>query len=65
MQWPEEDPPMVVGTLVLSPTIREKYQAVITHLTTKVPQKQVDWLKIMGTTQEPKESVHAYYKRLM
>ena len=43
----------------------EKYKAVINHLKEKVPDKEINWSKILKATQEQKESVHAYCERLM
>ena len=41
------------------------YKAVINQLKAKLPDKEINWSKILRATQELKESVHAYYKRLM
>ncbi|KAJ1101752.1 hypothetical protein NDU88_006816 [Pleurodeles waltl] len=41
------------------------YHKVIEYLKTKVASKNVDWQKIDRTAQEVKESIHAYYERLL
>ncbi|KAJ1157649.1 hypothetical protein NDU88_010353 [Pleurodeles waltl] len=41
------------------------YHKVIEHLKTKVVSKNVDWQRIDRTAQEVKESMHAYYERLL
>ena len=43
----------------------EKYKLVIEHLKKKVPDKEINWYKILRATQETKESVRAYYESLM
>ncbi|KAJ1140923.1 hypothetical protein NDU88_007260, partial [Pleurodeles waltl] len=48
-----------------SPTVMSLYHKVIEHLKTKVASKNVDWQRIDRTAQEAKESIHAYYERLL
>ena len=43
----------------------EKYNQVINYLKEKIPQKEIDWVNINSTQEEPKESVYDYYERLM
>ena len=47
------------------PVVMEKYNQEIEHLKTNIPQKQVNWSKIMRATQDSVESVHTCYGRLM
>ena len=52
MDWPAVEPPRVAVTNAPSPTVRTKYEAVIEFLKKRVPQKDINWRKIVRTTQE-------------
>ncbi|KAJ1167753.1 hypothetical protein NDU88_008142 [Pleurodeles waltl] len=63
--WPTSEPERDRDRGAPSPTVMSLYQKVIEHLKTKVASKNVDWQRIDRTAQEVKESIHAYYERLL
>ena len=63
--WPTEEPQRYLQIQAPSPIVMEKYNQVINFMKEKVPQKEVDWLKINRTTQEAKQCFYDYYERLM
>ncbi|KAJ1098570.1 hypothetical protein NDU88_003678 [Pleurodeles waltl] len=48
-----------------SPEVMKYYYKVIEFLKQKVSPQNIDWQKIDRTAQEGKESIHAYYERLL
>ncbi|XP_078524946.1 uncharacterized protein LOC144798040 [Lissotriton helveticus] len=65
VKWPTFEPERDSTTNGPSPRVMAKYEQAITWLKTKVPPQDIDWVKIDRTRQEPKETVHEYYERLL
>ncbi|XP_078521675.1 uncharacterized protein LOC144790911 [Lissotriton helveticus] len=65
VEWPTAEPERDSATNGPSPRVMAKYEQAITWLKTKVPPQDIDWVKIDRTRQEPKETVHEYYERLL
>ena len=63
--WPTEEPVRDKTTQGPSLVVMEKYQQVLAHFKAKIPQKEIDWVKISRVRQESKETVYSFYERLM
>ena len=64
MTWPTDEPARSAQGFPAA-SVAEKYNELFNWLEKKVPEKEVNWKKIYRTTQEPKETVHFYFERLM
>ncbi|KAJ1129804.1 hypothetical protein NDU88_008169 [Pleurodeles waltl] len=64
VDWPTEEPARDKVTGAPSEEVMKYYHKVIEFLKQKVLPKVTDWQKIDQTSQEAKESIHAYYERL-
>ncbi|KAJ1139272.1 hypothetical protein NDU88_005647 [Pleurodeles waltl] len=65
VDWPIEEPARDKVTGAPSAEVMRYYHKVIEFLKQKVSSKVTDWQKIDRTSQEVKESIHAYYERLL
>ncbi|KAJ1176583.1 hypothetical protein NDU88_001856 [Pleurodeles waltl] len=65
VDWPTQDPARDKVTGATSEEVMKYYHKVIEFLKQKVSPKLTDWQKIDRTSQEVKESIHAYYERLL
>ncbi|KAJ1097516.1 hypothetical protein NDU88_002634 [Pleurodeles waltl] len=65
VDWPTQEPAWDKVTGAPSEEVIKYYHKVIEFLKQKVSQKVSDWQKIDRTLQEAKESIHAYYERLL
>lgn len=65
IEWPTEEPDRDATTNGSLSIVMRKYDQEITWLQLKVAPKDVDWVKIERTVQEPKETVYEYYERLL
>ncbi|XP_078521908.1 uncharacterized protein LOC144791121 [Lissotriton helveticus] len=65
VEWPTAEPERDTRTNGPSEMVMLKYDRVMTWLKEKVPPQDIDWVKIDRTRQEPKETVHEYYERLL
>ncbi|KAJ1152667.1 hypothetical protein NDU88_005442 [Pleurodeles waltl] len=65
VDWPTAEPARDRVTGAPSPEVMRYYYKVIEFLKQRVSPQNVDWQKIDRTAQEPKESIHAYYERLL
>lgn len=65
IDWPKEELPRDSKAEAPAEEVMRKYEQMITFLKNKIAPKETDWVKIDRTTQVPKESVHAYYERLL
>ncbi|KAJ1209545.1 hypothetical protein NDU88_004919 [Pleurodeles waltl] len=65
VDWPAAEPAKDRVTGAPSPEVMRHYYKVIEFLKQRVSLQNVDWQKIDRTAQEPKESTHAYYERLL
>ncbi|KAJ1117736.1 hypothetical protein NDU88_005933 [Pleurodeles waltl] len=65
VDWPTKEPARDKVTGAPSEEVMKYYHKVIEFLKQKVSPKVTDWQKIDRTSQEVKESIHAYYKRLL
>ncbi|KAJ1107905.1 hypothetical protein NDU88_005292 [Pleurodeles waltl] len=64
VDWPTQEPARDKVTGAPSDEVMKYYHKVIEFLKQKVSPKVTDWQKIDRTSQEVKESIHAYYERL-
>ncbi|KAJ1192568.1 hypothetical protein NDU88_001875 [Pleurodeles waltl] len=65
VDWPTKEPARDKVTGAPSEEVMKYYHMVIEFLKQKVSPKVTDWQKIDQTSQEVKESIHAYYERLL
>ncbi|KAJ1144061.1 hypothetical protein NDU88_010363 [Pleurodeles waltl] len=65
VDWPTKEPARDKATGALSEEVMKYYHKVIEFFKQKVSPKVTDWQKIDRTSQEVKESIHAYYERLL
>ncbi|KAJ1139467.1 hypothetical protein NDU88_005839 [Pleurodeles waltl] len=65
VDWPTAEPARDRVTGAPSPEVMKYYYKVIGFLKQRVSLKNIDWQKIDRTAQEAKESIHAYYERLL
>ncbi|KAJ1136175.1 hypothetical protein NDU88_002593 [Pleurodeles waltl] len=65
VDWPTAEPARDRATGAPSPEVMKYYYKVIEFLKQKVSLQNIDWQKIDRTAQETKESIHAYYERLL
>ncbi|KAJ1203483.1 hypothetical protein NDU88_007268 [Pleurodeles waltl] len=65
VDWPTKEPARDKVTGAPSFEVMRYYHKVIEFLKQKVSPKVTDWQKIDRTSQEGKESIHAYYERLL
>ncbi|KAJ1108670.1 hypothetical protein NDU88_006046 [Pleurodeles waltl] len=65
VDWPTKEPARDKATGAPSEEVMKYYHKVIEFLKQKVSPKVTDWQKIDRTSQEVKESIHAYYERLL
>ncbi|KAJ1193221.1 hypothetical protein NDU88_002525 [Pleurodeles waltl] len=65
VDWPAAEPARDRVTGAPSPEVMKYYYKVIEFLKQRVSTQNVDWQKIDWAAQEPKESIHAYYERLL
>ncbi|KAJ1106590.1 hypothetical protein NDU88_003991 [Pleurodeles waltl] len=65
VDWPTREPARDKVTGGPSEEVMKYYHKVIEFLKQKVSPKVTDWQKIDRTSQDVKESIHAYYERLM
>ncbi|KAJ1180371.1 hypothetical protein NDU88_005592 [Pleurodeles waltl] len=65
VDWPTKEPARDKVTGAPSEEVMKYYHKVIEFLKQKVSPKVTDWQKIDRTSQEVKESIHAYYERLL
>ncbi|KAJ1188136.1 hypothetical protein NDU88_004901 [Pleurodeles waltl] len=65
IDWPTKEPARDKVTGAPSEEVMKYYHKVIEFLKQKVSPKVTDWQKIDRTSQEVKESIHAYYERLL
>ncbi|KAJ1206316.1 hypothetical protein NDU88_001723 [Pleurodeles waltl] len=65
VDWPTQEPARYKVTGAPSEEVMKYYHKVIEFLQHKVSPKVIDWQKIDRTSQEAKESIHAYYERLL
>ncbi|KAJ1193435.1 hypothetical protein NDU88_002733 [Pleurodeles waltl] len=63
VDWPKQEPARDKVTGAPSEEVMKYYHKVIEFLKQKVSPKVTDWQKIDRTSQEVKESIHAYYER--
>ncbi|KAJ1097337.1 hypothetical protein NDU88_002461 [Pleurodeles waltl] len=65
VDWPKQEPARDKVTGAPSEEVMKYYHKVIEFLKQKVSSKVTDWQKIDRTSQEVKESIHAYYEKLL
>ncbi|KAJ1130245.1 hypothetical protein NDU88_008600 [Pleurodeles waltl] len=65
VDWPTTEPARDRAMGAQSPEVMKHYYKVIEFLKQKVSTQNIDWQKIDRTAQEGKESIHAYYERLL
>ncbi|KAJ1116727.1 hypothetical protein NDU88_004933 [Pleurodeles waltl] len=65
VDWPTEEPARNKVTGAPSAEVMRYFHKVIEFLKQKVSSKVTNWQKIDRTSQEAKESIHAYYERLL
>ncbi|KAJ1178545.1 hypothetical protein NDU88_003790 [Pleurodeles waltl] len=65
VDWPTKEPARDKVTGAPSEEVMKNYHKVIEFLKQKVSPKVTDWQKIDRTSQEVKESINAYYERLL
>ncbi|KAJ1101290.1 hypothetical protein NDU88_006362 [Pleurodeles waltl] len=65
VDWPTAEQARDRATGALSPEVMRYYYKVIEFLKQKVLPQNIEWQKIDRTAQEAKESIHAYYERLL
>ncbi|KAJ1198505.1 hypothetical protein NDU88_002346 [Pleurodeles waltl] len=65
VDWPTQEPARDKVTGAPSEEVMKYYYKVIEFLKQKVLTKVTDWQKIDRSSQEVKESIHAYYERLL
>ncbi|KAJ1201391.1 hypothetical protein NDU88_005202, partial [Pleurodeles waltl] len=65
VDWLTQEPARDKVTGAPSEEVMKYYHKVIEFLKQKVSPKVTDWQKIDRTSQEAKESIHAYYERLL
>ncbi|KAJ1138390.1 hypothetical protein NDU88_004776 [Pleurodeles waltl] len=65
VDWPTKEPARDKVTGAPSEEVMKYYHKVTEFLKQKVSPKVTDWQKIDWTSQEVKESIHAYYERLL
>ncbi|KAJ1176340.1 hypothetical protein NDU88_001622 [Pleurodeles waltl] len=65
VDWPTQEPARDKVTGAPSEEVMKYYHKVMEFLKQKVSSKATDWQKIDRTSQGAKESIHAYYERLL
>ncbi|KAJ1149345.1 hypothetical protein NDU88_002155 [Pleurodeles waltl] len=65
VDWPTKEPARDKVTGAPSEEVMKYYHKVIEFFKQKLSPKVTDWQKIDRTSQEVKESIHAYYERLL